>query len=301
MSTEAIPKQYVYDNGRPFSDPLHEDIQVWMERIAIGKPVIVIVVGDQGEGKTTFAVHIADEANKYVIDTQNKKIIKRLDYRPIDFERQLALGGKEFRQKLDRAFVNKDHVVIYDEAGDYTNIGFATKFNRTMNQVFNMNRAFSSLIIVCLPELDELSKKILRSTRGCFRVLNRQKGYSNFEAYDYSSTRYLVHFMKDRVIEETAYQTQTPEYRGHFKNLPPKRALLLDAYSMSGKREIFHEQEIKSEGLHSTDEIAGLCARSKRWVQGKISENNFVHAKVFKSRKYYTQAVLDTLLDEVKE
>lgn len=308
MTKQKLANKNLYANGLPFSAPgrddedyLENDIETWMSQyIAKQKPCIVIVCGAQGAGKTTLAVEIADEANKYVIDRDNKRVVDKLDHNPIDLEKQLALGGKDFRKKLDSAFVDGHQVVIYDEAGDYTNIGFATKFNRTMNQVFNMNRAFSALIIVVLPEVDELSKKVLRSTRGLIRCKDRQDNYSHFEAYDYETARYIVHYMKNRVVEEKVYGFCYEEYRGRFKDLSPKRSQLLDEYTMSGKRDIFHEQEIKEDNLHSTDEIADLCGRSKRWVQMKLKEKNFSHAKIYKSRKYYSQAVLDALLEEVK-
>lgn len=292
-------KRPLYEHGKPFSQPLDEDIKGWMERVAKKKPSIVIIVGAQGEGKTTLAVHVADEANSYHIDTDNKRI-SGYQYKPIDFEKQLALGGKDFRKKLDQCVVEGHHVVIYDEAGDYSNIGFATRFNRTMTQVFNMNRAFSALIIVCLPELDELSKKVLRSTRGTIRVHGRQENYSNFEAYDYTSTRYLVAYMKDRVVEETAYNSVFPEYRGHFLNISPARDEMLDRYTLGGKRDIFHMQEIKEDGLLSLKKIADQCGRTQRWVRMKLKERHFSESKTYKGKKYYSKAVAEALLEEVK-
>ncbi|MCA1800680.1 MAG: AAA family ATPase [Actinobacteria bacterium] len=297
MQTKRKATEYAH--GKPFTKPLDEDIECWMKRVALKKPCIIVISGPQGEGKTTLAVEVADEANSHILNTEKKRL-EGYEYNPIDLKKQLALGGKDFRKKLDRCVVDDHHVVIYDEAGDYSNIGFATKFNRTMNQVFNMNRAFSALIIVCLPEVDELSKKVLRSTRGLLRVHDRGENYSNFAAYDYKSTRYLVEYMKDRVVEEDAYQSVWPEYRGHFLNLTPDRERELDRYTLGGKRDIFHMQEIKEDSLKSTDEIAALCGRSKRWVQTKLKERFFAHTKVYKSRKYYSRAVVDALLEEIK-
>ena len=196
------------------------------ERIRKNKASAVVIDGQMGEGKTTFAVKLLE-------DFQHKK--------QIDYNMQYAVGGDDFLTKLELCVDNKKKAIIYDEAGDFSRKATLTKFNRTLDMVFQTFRTYRILIIIVLPFFAELDRGIY--DRGVIRVLfncyGRNEEAGKLRVYSLRRIFYLLDYIrkKQHPVRQMAYKNATPLYYTHFKDLPPERSEELDIISTMQKRE----------------------------------------------------------------
>jgi len=196
------------------------------DRIKGNKASAVVIDGQMGEGKTTFAVKLLE-------DFQHGK--------PIDYNIQYAVGGDDFLKKLELCVDNKKKAIIYDEAGDFSRKATLTKFNRTLDMVFQTFRTYKILIIIVLPFFAELDRGIY--DRGVIRVLfncyGRNSEYGKLRVYSLRRIFYLLDYIRKKQppVRQMAYKNATPLYHTHFKDLAPERSEELDIISTMQKRE----------------------------------------------------------------
>lgn len=196
------------------------------KRIKGNKASAVVVDGQMGEGKTTFAVKLLEEF-------QSRQ--------QIDYNMQYAVGGDDFLKKLELCVDNKKKAIIYDEAGDFSRKATLTKFNRTLDMVFQTFRTYKILIIIVLPFFAELDRGIY--DRGVIRVLfncyGRNEEAGRLRVYSLRRIFYLLDYIRKKQppVRQMAYKNATPLYYTHFKDLPPERSSELDIISTMQKRE----------------------------------------------------------------
>lgn len=278
----------LYDHGAPFSEIVSWELDDARDRIKKdGKASAIIVDGGVGQGKTTLAVELAEYYQGY----------------PLVFKEQLAMGGKDFMEKMKVCY-EKDHpVIIYDEAGDFAGRRSVTSFNHYLNRVFDVYRAFKILVIICLPSfayIDKalLDKQILRVLYHCY---GRTRQYGRVKAYDLWKMFYLRDKMKKLTVTPSAYRFEWPIYHAQFLNLSPERSKELDRYTVSGKIDIIGDVDIKEQGLIDIDEILKKLPekRTRRWVYKKFSELNIQPQKKYKRKNWYHSSVIQRLIEEM--
>jgi hypothetical protein len=285
---EMISAKHLYDNGLPFSSKLDENLDDLKERVLVNnKAALIIIDGAIGEGKTTLAVHCAD----YLAGGE------------ITFKEQLAMGGQDFTKKLRVCFTKKYVIIIYDEAGDFNRRGSLTRFNAMLNRVFETYRAFKIIVILSLPlfavlDNDIFDKQIPRLLIHCF---DRRNDYGDYKAY----SLYRMLFVKDKMqkltVKTAAYGMVEPNFRGHFKDLPPIRRRQLDLFSTKGKFDMLELADIQFKGLLSYDDIAKRLAKSVIWVKQKTSKLQITHKKIYKKKKYFDNSIIDRLVEETEK
>lgn len=271
----------LFEAGFPFTYELA--LNLWdMETVVYNNlPCCILVDGGLGSGKTTLAVHIADF----------------IEHEEIDFNTQLALGGEEFKEKLQLCHELGKKVCIYDEAGDFSKRGAMTKFNRQLNRFFEMFRAYKILVIIVLPRFFKLESNImdLEVTHMLVHTHDKCIDYSQFKVYDYERMLWLQHNIKKTVIPKQAYAKQTPNIRGYFKDLRPERSRELDRFSTKGKELAMSENILNAQGLITVGDIEKALSRSKAWVWKKLSDLMIKPAKRYRNKNYYDGEILGTL------
>lgn len=250
--------------------------------LELGKASLIIIDGGVGEGKTTLATICADI----------------LQGRPIIFSEQLGLGGLDFAKKLKECYKKGLVVVIYDEGGDFDRRGAITKFNRFLNRIFEMYRAFKIIVIVCLPVFYALDQSLFdkRIPQGLLHVEHRTLKQGNIRGYDYTNMMYMIHWTKSLPIKSHCYGRTHPNFYAHFKNLPEERAALLDKYTTSGKFNIIEESGISIEGLVSIKDIAGKVGLSVMWVQRYLKGLKVKPEKIYKNRYYFNESIIERII-----
>lgn len=271
--TEAVEFNYLYSNGKPFSDGLSENIADLRKRIDRKKASLMIIDGGVGEGKTTLAVHCAEEFQGF----------------KLDFRRQYAMGGVEFQEKLQMCIDSGLGVIIYDEAGDFNKRGSLTAFNQQMNRVFETYRTFKILVILVLPYFGILDdsifhKQIPRLLLNCY---GRTSKYGNYRGYSLYRMFYLKENFRTSIVVPQAYSKVRPNFYGHYYDLTPKRSLELEKVSTEGKKQFLSENVIKNRGLLSPLEIAHKLGKTKQYINGIIKKMKIKETTTYKRLRYF--------------
>lgn len=218
-----------------------ENIALYKERVENQNATLLIIDGSLGLGKTTFAIRLLEE----------------YQHKIIDYEKQLAFGGDEFINKLLLCYKAGYKAIIYDEAGDFNKKATLTQFNRSLNRVFDIYRAFQILVIVVLPSAQVLDNGLYNKgvVRALYHLYEKTKNYTKYKAFDIDRIGYIKYnFYKYRHAPWLAYKYVYANYRGHFKNLPPERSKELDKIStdqkiafMEAEADKINKKEIKEE------------------------------------------------------
>jgi len=285
---------YLYEHGKPFSKILVKPIQEWKRRILEDNLASMIVIsGGVGQGKTTFAVQIAEEYQGC----------------PIDFNKQIAMGGSDFVKKILDCQKENIKVLIYDEGGDFNSRGAISKFNRMLNEVFDKMRAFKVFVIMCLPnpavlDLDIFGKNVLRAGVQCYGK-KQNKGYGEFRTYSLVRYAKVIRLLKDRktTIPDVAFNWVSPNSYGHRLNLSPERETELSKVSLEAKEEslkkyIEEEKDILPDvtGLITSEQIAKSSGFSYTHVVKTLKYNNKKPVEQIGRVKYYDPAIVREIL-----
>jgi len=285
---------YVYEHGLPFSMLLARNIDDLIERIRKKKASLIIVDGGVGEGKTTEGVHLGDYVN-----------VKYGDRVPIDLKGpQMAMGGKEFGEKLIMCHDKNLLVIMYDEAGDFDKKTTLSRFNRNLMRIFEMYRGFRILVIICLPRFYKLENELfdLGIPRLLIHCENRTENTGNFRAFDLEQMYYIKHHAMKIIVKPKCYDFGMCNFHGHFLDLPPERSRELDAVSVASKRRETKKAVYDVKGRVNIEQIKAHFGMSTRWVRMKLKdlEGEEIMADVvtFEKKKYYKKEVLQLIAEQ---
>lgn len=269
---------FYYDHGLPFSQILAHNFDDVLERVRLKKASLIIIDGGVGEGKTTLGVH----GGRY------------LDGNLFDMRTQLAMGGNKFLKAAKWAVENKRKSVIYDEAGDFSKRGSLTKFNKTINRFFETYRTFGIIPIICLPKFWVLDNHLfdLEVPQILLHCQDRTENSGSFKAYDLECMYFLKENARKMVVKPKAYSTVTPNFYGHFLDLPPAESAALDTISTKSKKQGLDEAYLEANKLIDVFTIALKLDRSVVWVRKKIAKHGVKHIEIYQRRKYYDTSVL---------
>ena len=265
-----------------FDDSLLPTLHSVKDRIRKKKASMIIIDGGVGEGKTTFANHIA----KLYQPNFSSRISELV-----------AMGGEEFLKSMDIAVRNGDKVVIYDEAGDFNSRGSLTYFNQTLNRVFETFRQTGIIVILCLPFFADLDaslfkKKIPRILIHCY---GRNMKYGKYSVYSLWRTWYLRNKISKSIVPTSCYESVKPNLYGQFKDLPKVESDALADLSIKGKKKIIQHAYLKQKGLVNIDEIVKKTGYAKQTLYVKLKD---VKAEKYGNVKYFDGSVIDNLLLE---
>lgn len=274
--------QETYGNGLFFGTKLAENIDATLKRIKMKKASCIIIDGGIGEGKTTLAIQVADYINR-------KAGLPEVDLtNPI----QLALGGKEFVDKLNQCWERKLPCIIYDEAGDFSRYGALTQFNSQINRIFEVYRAFQIVVIICIPTMYLLESRLFHNKipRMLLHCYGRTKSYGCIKGYSYSRMNRLRQYM--RKLQENmqmAYSLTDWNFMDKFKNLVPERDAQLNKLTVDSKMDIVKDSQARLEGLMNLAEIGRMVNRSRNHVRLLLKQLNVPHKKMIKNVYYWDE------------
>jgi ABC-type oligopeptide transport system ATPase subunit len=254
------------------------------ERIEKRLPSLIIIDGGSGQGKSTFGTEIVDYYN-------NKKGLPPINLTGV----QYAKGGKDFTKKLRQAHADKYPAIIYDEGGDLNRKTTLSKFNRTMDMVFNQLRIYDLVIILITQsvgylENDLFTKGIVRMLINCYGRTNLTKSY--FRAYELDRINYLRQAIKKEVTPIKAYQKITANNYGVFYNISQEREDTLHEVGYAKKDEDISLSDIKMDGLINYQEIAHRTKQSITTVKIKIGRLHIKPEKLYKKKAYFKEEII---------
>lgn len=274
----------VYDHGLPFRQLLAENIDDLILRIKKKKASLIVIDGSVGEGKTTLGVHLGDYIN-----------IRYGNGTPINFRGpQMAMGGKDFQEKLLVCHDQKFLAIVYDEAGDLDKKSTLSRFNRNLMRVFEMYRGFRILVILCLPRFYKLENEML--DLGIWRMTvhceDRTENQGNFRVFDIEQTYYIKHAATKIIVKPKCYDQGMHNFQGQFKDLPPERSKELDVVSVESKRRETKKTVYDVKDRVSLDMVAKHFGKTPRWVLLRFKEIDLGDVKLFERKKWYSRDVI---------
>ena len=301
MSTDLVnkygtfhnPAQHLFAPGVPVAGPMERNIDCMRERITRNKASLIIIDGGLGEGKTTLGIHLADLY-------QGSEINLAVQY---------AMGGDDFRKKIELCASMGYGVIVYDESGDFGKRGALSKFNATLVRLFDTFRVYRVLVILILPLFNYLDntlfdKQIPRLLLHCHSRDN-SKGY--YKAYSLRRMFYLKDKMSKLLLKPTAYTKVYPNFYGSFYGLYPERAKIVDELGSKYKRKInnpLNRPDPMATGMkHFTrNQVAEIFKVSPDWVKWQVKKGALVSVgKKGKANIYSASNVKEVLETRVHD
>ena len=272
-----------YKNKLPFTESVMIQIDDQKIRVKNKFASLMICDGQMGCGKSTLAV----------------EIVEYYQGKAIDYENQYAMGGEEFIEKIERCINKNLPILIYDEGGDFSSRGAVTKFNKTLNRVFETIRAFKIAVIICLPCLKSLDNHLF--INGVPRILfhckrEPNKNYSSIKVYDL----YCMHMLRgimsnNRIPPQLAYGKVSPNTWGFFKPLSSHKQNELDKISRGAKKDIYVKNVINNKDLVSMDDIATYFYVTKRRVRDYVKTVKNMKYEIHHRKKYFPKKILEII------
>lgn len=262
-------RSYIYPTtGLPFNGPaivMNLDHQI--DRVKRKKASLIIVSGGIGEGKTTFAVHLAD----YITKTE------------INFKDIICIGGDNFKANLIRIAQEEtktNKVIIYDEAGDFSKRGALTSFNQMINRIFELYRGFKIIVIMVLPDFNVLDNQLFANKipQQLYYCHGRKETYGNYKGYSLNKMYKLKEWTKKKNNPHKPYKLVSPNIYGHFKDLSPLRSKKLDIFSTTGKIDILNDKKLEK-GFYSISQLAVKINKSESYTYTLLRRNEIKPAK----------------------
>jgi hypothetical protein len=215
----------------------------------------------------------------------------------------LAMGGKDFGEKLLVCHEHKEVVLVYDESGDFDKKTTISRFNRNLMRIFEMYRGFKILVILCLPKFYKLENELFEI--GIPRMLlhceDRTESQGSFRAFDLEQMYYIKYHAGKIIVKPKAYDFGAPNFFGHFLDLPPERSKELDHISILSKRREVKKTVYDVKNRVTLEMISKHFGKSPRWVLLKMKEiDDIGDIKVFERKKWYQKDILEKI-EELEE
>jgi hypothetical protein len=275
-----------YSELSPFIDGYFPtELKLQIERVNTHYPSLIIIDGISGSGKTTFSVLALELGQR--INGNNE---------PINYNIQYAMGGDQFQKKLPLCIEAKKRFIIYDESGDYNKKQWQVKLNKTIDRIFDVYRTFGIIPILILPVFIMLSSELF--LKGIPRLLihcgKRGKKQGSYSIYGLRRMLMLKAKMEDKrlIIKSDAYTRILPNSKGHFRNLPPARAVELDGICSRGKMNIMTRTLNEYDGLITVNQMSESLGLSIDRTRKILSSKNIEPKKKDGKINLYDKNVL---------
>jgi len=256
-------KKTKYKNGKPFNGLITPSLIEAKKRIKeMELPCAILVVAPPGKGKTTLAVHLAEEYR---------------GGKPIDFKKSIGNGFEHFNKLLAESREDEEtDVLIYDDAGDIDKFKFMSDMNFKIRRILQLYRQGNQkLLIMCLQDFSNLDSSILNLEviQFMYYIPQRHAGYADYWCYSLNRMFWLLHHMqKFSKARSRAYRVVNPNYYGHFLNLEPKRSDELKEYSIIEKNKHLDKLAGVNKDFEDVNDMSLVVGRQVRWVKGKLNE-----------------------------
>ena len=135
---------------------LKEVCEMSLDRLGNKKDAIICITGARGEGKSTFAY--------------KKAIRLKLTFNP----------KKDILYSIDDVLIwyskNKNRICIFDEAIAIHNREFFAKIQKKLIKILNMYRDSCNVLILCIPNFNNLDTQVRQLVRIRFHIISRGMG-----------------------------------------------------------------------------------------------------------------------------
>lgn len=272
---------------KPFNGCIERDLALAKERIQVhNKPCAIMIVSPPGRGKTTLAVHLAEE----------------YEGRQINYKDYIGNGFEDFNRVLASARRRPDQgVVIYDEGGDIDKKRALSDTNLKVRRILQLARGFKKLIIMCLQDYSGLDRSLLKLEVFYFMYYIPWRGgnYADYNAYSLAKMMQLLNKMnfleKQYKLPQLAYGSVHPNYRGHFWNLSEKRASDLEVYSNEAKDSLLDIIAGLNDDFETLATIKTITGKSGEWIRQKLKEKGISALRKIKNKNVFAKGTAELL------
>lgn len=281
--------KYYYKSGLPFDTTLANNLDDALQRLRIGKAVMIVIDGNVGEGKSTLGVHVADYLNGAYVKNA-KGTYDLIQDKLIDLRRQYSMGGGQFQECLQMCIDSQLRALFYDEAGDFNKRGSLTAFNQQLNRVFETYRTFRIPVILALPSVSVLDRDLFVKgiVQGGLHAYDRGMNYGHYKGYSQFRLMHVMDKMKKLIVPQQAYNKTYPNFYGQFLDLTPERAKILADICDEGKKKILTENILKNKGLVSLPELARRLQITRQYASYIIKKYAIKEDSILKRIRYYS-------------
>ena len=162
---------------------------------------VLIIAGDEGTGKSQLGLHIVDEWMKLSGRECTEQDIK-----------YICLNIEQFVGQLKQ--LEKVTPIVYDEAGELSNLRRTSQFNVAINLAYQIIRGKNILTILILPSLFDLDAFFTkRRARGFIQVWTRGK----YAFYNKRKLREIMEVYQRKKNQYIALKKVKPLFKGTFK------------------------------------------------------------------------------------
>lgn len=239
---------------------LADNLKRWYYRVKFKNfPVILLIDGISGQGKTTFAIKLMD----FINFLDGKDLVKL----EIKEHYQIGSGAKGFITAYNQCRKLKLPCVLYSEAGDVSRGAAMTKVNKMIIRHIETFRSSKIIMLMDLPNFNILDKKIFnyQGVRALFHLDHREKlphgTYYCFSIRGFKWIRWWFDALAEPLRDE-CYKHSYWNFRGNFKNLTEERKVKLARISDTGKIKESLKAEMDANGLISSVEAAQVLGLS---------------------------------------
>jgi hypothetical protein len=245
---------FEYDNGYAYTDPLPAFVdravyKVQREHVAS----LILVDGGLGSGKSTMAAQMLRQIDPGFVATEES------------FKLRYLLGGTALLETAVNAHEKGAKGLIFDEAGiDLSSRSAMSTMNRNLNSFFQLYRALKLVVILVLPSLKIMDRRLLYYEIHRFQVHTHSKvhgSYTRYRLWDTRSIFFLKERLDDRIVPRDAYFPRTGGFSnadGYSKALPKEYQDLLDKFGLEAKKD-----RLLALGGKEGITIADACGRLK--------------------------------------
>jgi len=151
----------------------------------------MIIVGDKGLGKSWGAISVGCEVSKYVAEIKGGN---PEDY--FTFE-NIGIITKEEVIRVLKFRMGQYNIIIFDDIGvGWSNRDFATKFNKVMNNIYQVFRTRNIFLIMTVPDQTYIDK-LPRMAVHYFAEVVDSYFKQGFIEVKIKESRKLIHFSKN--------------------------------------------------------------------------------------------------------
>ena len=192
---------------------------------------VLIVAGDEGTGKSNLCLHLKDYWNGILKGGCNESDID-----------DVCLNSPQFVSRL-KLNMPKGSMIVYDEAGEISNLRRMSNFNTTINLAYQIIRGKNYYTVLTLPSLFDLDAFFTkRRARSLIQVYARGK-YAFYNKY---KLRMLLDAYQRKKNQYAAFKSVRPTFIGTFAKYS---GVMSEAYRKKKERRMMEVVKILEEKL----------------------------------------------------
>ena len=212
---------------------------------------VIIIAGDEGTGKSQLGLYILE----WWFNLSGRKIEK-------DDIKYICLNIEQFVAQLETLVNYK--VIIYDEAGELSNLRRTSAFNVAINLAYQIIRGKNILTVLILPSVFDLDAFFTkRRARALIQIEKRGK----YAFFNKRKLRELMDVYQRKKNQYAAFRKVKPSFRGSFKVYD---GVLKEAYKEKKEERMKQVVTILKEKLaklNKEDKTGGVTDDDKSFIE----------------------------------